>query len=370
MLLAEVEQHAHLPGYGYRRHYPPDYLTPEREAEIVASGRATLRAVREWHTRAILSLVEQFLDRARKIELWQNDRHQLTTREGGLEEWGEEYAVLLMALRRAVPTAKKQLLRAAYTELKQLLPTLAASRPLKWQRLHDEGYPFFSSSLTATYPYSEFVPLRPTQTTTSQITEFFFQYLHLHLFQKEWHVWQALILLAGALGEAAPPTPATFQEKQAAAAPHLDTPAPASLRPELPEKPTAALTVAELCCNGFAPPNLNDLLKRLKVIDTDGNCLTNKLLGKAQGKRGAFTAAYRVLHRAGLLAPTATDKVWADAFKKEYDANLGADVIAHQLTPHGQAPTSAPGPFQSAVADAIEWVNERKAAAKPPFIAP
>ena len=156
LLLAEAEQHAHLPGYGYRRHYPPDYLNPEREAEIEASGWATLRAVREWHTLAILSPVEQFLDRARKIELWQNDRYQLATRENGHEEWNEEYAVLLLALQRAVPTAKKRLLRAAYTELKRLLPTLEAGRPLKWQRLYDEGNLFFSSSLTATYAYSEF----------------------------------------------------------------------------------------------------------------------------------------------------------------------------------------------------------------------
>ena len=90
------------------------------------------------------------------------------------------------------------------------------------------GHPFFSSALTATYTYSEFNPLRPTRDTTNQITEPFFQYLHVHLFEKEWHVWQALILLAGALGEAAPPTPETFQEKQVPAVtpvPPLDTPA-------------------------------------------------------------------------------------------------------------------------------------------------
>lgn len=215
ILLGEAEQHAHLPGYGYRRHYLPEYLTPGREAEIEASGRAALRAVREWHTLATLSPIEQFLDRARKIELWQNERHQLVTREAGHEEWNEEYGVMLLALQRAVPTAKKKLLRAAHTELNRLLPTLEAGRPLKWQRLHDEGRPFFATSLTATYAYSEFVPLRPTQTTTSQISNFFFLRLYTHLFEKEWHVWQALILLAGALGEAAPPTPNTFQEKQA-----------------------------------------------------------------------------------------------------------------------------------------------------------
>ncbi|QJX46624.1 hypothetical protein HMJ29_06600 [Hymenobacter taeanensis] len=255
ILLAEVEQHAHLPGYGYRQHYPLDYLTPERECEIEASGRAALQSVREWHTLASLSPIEQFLDRARKIELWQNERHQLATRKDGHEEWNEEYGVMLLALQRAVPTAKKKLLRAAYTELKRLLPTIKASRPLKWQRLYDDGQPFFSSSLTAAYAYSEFAPLRPTQNTTDQISEFFFQYLHIHLFEKEWHVWQALILLAGALGEPAPPTPETFQEKQ--------------IQPTAPALDTPALT------SNFAPhllnytlPELTALLTALGLVDT------------------------------------------------------------------------------------------------------
>jgi len=269
MLLAEIEQHAHLSGYGYRGHYSPADLTAQLVAQLDSKGQAALRAVREWYTLAMLSPIEQFLYRARKIELWQNDRYQLATREGGHEEWGQEYAVLLLALQRAVPTAKKRLLRTAYTELKWLLPTLEAGRPLKWQRLYDEGNPFFSSSLTATYVYSEFVPLRPTQTTTDQITEFFFQYLHVHLFEKERHVWQALILLAGALGEAAPPTPETFREKQTvpvAGAQSFDN--PTGLR-----KQSAALEKGKKVrfCNGFRPEDADSVAREIGLIDENSN---------------------------------------------------------------------------------------------------
>jgi hypothetical protein len=139
----------------------------------------------------------------------------------------------------------------------------------------------------------------------------------------------------------------------------LASPAPASGLP-LAIYVADNTTVGDLCRAGLTLADLKDLLIRLAVIDTTGKCLTNNLKGKAQGKRGAFTAAYRVLHRAGLLAPTATDKEWAGAFKKEYEAELGTDVIAHKLTQHGQASSRAPGPFQQAVADATEWVSEWK----------
>lgn len=149
----------------------------------------------------------------------------------------------------------------------------------------------------------------------------------------------------------------TFQEAEAGSPAATATPAPVA---DTPHPAPDAPTVADLCHNGFIPHDLAELLQRLAVIDAAGNCLTNDLRGKGRGKRGAFTAAYRVLHRAGLLAPTVTDKEWAAAFKKEYGANLGADVIAHQLTAHAHAPQSAPGPFQRAVDDAAEWVAEWK----------
>lgn len=139
----------------------------------------------------------------------------------------------------------------------------------------------------------------------------------------------------------------------------LDTPAP-------PPAAAGASAVADLCRtdNGFTLTDLSALLLRLAVIDAAGTCLTNKLRGKAQGKRGAFTAAYRVLHRAGLLNATATDREWAGAFKVEYGADLGDDAIAHQLTAHGQAHDNAPGAFQKAVVTAHAWVSEWKARLK------
>ncbi|WP_046245550.1 hypothetical protein [Hymenobacter terrenus] len=283
MLLAEAEQHAHLPGYGYRRHYTPEFLTPQRESELEASGRAALRAVREWHTLASLTPIEQFLHRARKIELWENERYQLATREDGHEEWSEEYGVMLLALQRAVPTAKKKLLRAAYTELKRLLPTIEAGRPLKWQRLYDEGRPFFASTLTATYAYSEFTPLRPTQNTTSQIKELFFQYLHVHLFEKEWHVWQALILLAGALGEAAPPTPETFRERQT-------EPALATLALDVAPPDAATIWASLLCKNvKYTLENLDELLVSLALL-TDAASRTPTPEFKGSAVLGAVKA--------------------------------------------------------------------------------
>ena len=134
----------------------------------------------------------------------------------------------------------------------------------------------------------------------------------------------------------------------------LDTPTPSTPQPE-----AHALTVADLCRNGFTPADLTTLLQRLAVVDAEGTCLNPTLRGKARGQLGAFTAAYRVLHREGLMAPT-TNKQWATAFQKEYRVTLGADVIAHKITAHGHAPKSATGPFQKAVADAADWLAEWK----------
>ena len=132
--------------------------------------------------------------------------------------------------------------------------------------------------------------------------------------------------------------------------------AAAAHAPNLPAAP-AVLTLAALCRAPFTPPHLNELLVRLKVISPSGTCLTNELRGKAQGPRAAFTATYRVLHRAGLLNPV-PDRVWAAAFLKAYGAILKKGAISHKLTAHGTATPTAPLPFTEAVNIAREWVAE------------
>ena len=137
-------------------------------------------------------------------------------------------------------------------------------------------------------------------------------------------------------------------------------PVPALDTPTAPTRVIATInapTVADLCRLPFTPAGLNELLVRLKVISPAGTCLTNDLKGKAQGPRAAFTAAYRVLHRAELLNPV-VDKVWAAAFLQAYGAKLGKCAISHKLTVHGTATAAAPLPFTEAVNIAREWVNE------------
>ena len=334
MLLAEAEQYAHLPGYGYRQHYPPNYLTPEQESELEASGRTALLCVREWHTQASLSPIEQFLHRARKIELCHNERHQLATREARREEWNEEYGVMLLALQRAVPSVKKKLLRAAYTELKRLLPTIEASQPLEWQRLADEGRPFFPIILKNTYIYSEFAPLRPTQNTERQITESFFVNLYLHLFEKEWHVWQALILLAGALGEPAPVTPETFQEKQIEpSAPALDSP-PA--RPLDTALAATAVWDSLLCKNvKYTLENLDGLLVSLMLL-TDATSRTPTPDFKGSAVLGAVKALRerRYLRTANnaKLARLLAERYGTDA-ANPHTVKRGTDQLPEPATP-------------------------------------
>lgn len=139
----------------------------------------------------------------------------------------------------------------------------------------------------------------------------------------------------------------------------LDTPATTEpLQPGSPALETPVPTVADLCRLPFTPADLSELLVRLKVISPAGTCLTNDLKGKAQGPRAAFTAAYRVLHRAGLLNPVVDDKTWATAFLQAYGAKLGKGAISHKLTVHGTAFTPAPLPFTEAVNTTREWVNE------------
>ena len=344
-LLTEAEQHAHLSGYGYPRDYPWDPLTPEREHEIEASGRAALRAVREWHTLASLSPIEQFLDRARRIELWQNERHQLATREDGHEEWQEEYGVMLLALQRAIPTAKKKLLRAAYTELGRLLPTLEAGRPLKWQRLNDEGRPFFSSALTDTYAFSEFAPLRPTQKTTNQIVELFFQYLHVHLFEKEWHVWQALILLAGTLGEAAPPTPKTFQEKLIDQKPpqSLDNPAALTLR----DKQKEDGTLWGHLCGGFKPEQL------LSIVGSEGLGLYNAIERKQTNTASStnWASLYWGLQYKGFLPEGLSNETACELLKNTFGAKTSKTRIGDTKPSPGEKPM--PGTYWARVMDLL-----------------
>lgn len=178
----------------------------------------------------------------------------------------------------------------------------------------------------------------------------------------EWAA-RAYAVVTVALGEATRPETASAAPPASSLLTPADTRVLGLLAPAAPasvSKQGPAVTVAGLCQSGFTKADLNELLVRLAVLDSKGNCLTNDLRGKARGKRGAFTAAYRVLHRAGLLAPTATDREWAEAFKKEYKADLGTAVIAHKLTSHGQAASSSPGPFRRAVADADEWVESWK----------
>ena len=128
-------------------------------------------------------------------------------------------------------------------------------------------------------------------------------------------------------------------------------------QPDSPHLDTPPSTVVDLCRPPFEPDDLKELLVRLKVISPASTCLTNDLRGKAQGLRAAFTAAYRVLHREGLLEPVG-DKIWATVFLQAYGAKLGKHAISHKLTVHGTARTPASLPFTEAVNTAREWVNE------------
>lgn len=175
----------------------------------------------------------------------------------------------------------------------------------------------------------------------------------------------------------APPAPTSNAPVGPPLAPALAA-TPAPTLPTAPPAPVVAVSIAQsappayeagveasgvvgLCCEPFTPADLKGLLLRLGVVNSAGTCLTNDLQGKARGQRGAFAAAYRVLHRAGLLNATITDREWADVFKREYGADLGAGAIAHQLTAHGQAKNLTPGPFQKAVDKADVWVKEWQA---------
>lgn len=157
------------------------------------------------------SSIERFMARIRKIELWLNEQQQLTTQPWGVDEWREEYGAFFLEFSKVIPFLKKKLLRACYVQLMQLQPTLRPAWLLRVNQYEEWGHPFLATNLTDVLTFCEFTPVQPTQQTTNQREECLLAYLHEHLFIKEWYVWQALILLAGALGEPTPETPDSFK---------------------------------------------------------------------------------------------------------------------------------------------------------------
>lgn len=215
ILLTEAEKYSHLRGYGYRQHFAPSDLTPSREAQLEISGNTALRAVRNWHTEASLPPIERFVHRACKIELWQNEQHQLTTLGLDDEDWRGIYNKLFIDLRRALYHTDESILRTAYTELGLLLPTLHT----RWMARLDESTDeedtasnrFSPTDLADHLPYCEFVPLQPLSIVSTQRDVCLMAWLMTHINVKEWYVWQALKLLAGRLKEPKPETPDSFR---------------------------------------------------------------------------------------------------------------------------------------------------------------
>lgn len=214
ILLTEAEKYSHIRGYGWRQHFALNDLTPSNEAQLEASGNETLRAVRHWHTEVSLSPIERFAHRARKIELWQNEQHQLTTLGLDINDWEDVYAPLFLEFQRAIYYADNSLLKAAYAELNLLLPTLHT----RWLPRTDEytgeesnsnSY-FYARQLVEYWVYCDFAPLRPTSSTHSQRDPCLFTWLISHINVKQWYVWKALELLARKLDEPAPETPYNF----------------------------------------------------------------------------------------------------------------------------------------------------------------
>jgi hypothetical protein len=124
----------------------------------------------------------------------------------------------------------------------------------------------------------------------------------------------------------------------------------------------------DLCCNGFTVSYLSELLRILGVIDQNNRCLTNKLKGKAQGRRSRFTAAYRVLRRADLLSANIEDSDWTIVFEEEYGVILGPAVASHSLEKNGLPRTDTSLEFKDGVEIAKDWVQEwkQKRAVLPP----
>ncbi len=144
---------------------------------------------------------------------------------------------------------------------------------------------------------------------------------------------------------------------------HWDSVEPAQTTTES-QKPTQVSTsnkhlISDLCRAPFSQADFSELLVRLGVIDSEGNCLTNHLKGPARSKRGAFTAAYRVLHRAGLLEPV-TNSQLGEVLSNTYGAEMGVDVLSHELTANGMALTRTTADFRRAVDTCKEWLKEWK----------
>jgi hypothetical protein len=138
--------------------------------------------------------------------------------------------------------------------------------------------------------------------------------------------------------------------------PELDSVAP--VKSPAPASTPTRTTVEELCIAPFAKSDLDQLLQHLRLIDSQNKCLTNHLEGKGAGPRSKFTAAYRVLHRAGLMDATVNDAEWANAFLMAYHANIGEAAQSHELTAHGHAAHKTSQPFKKGVAEATAWVSD------------
>ncbi|RZK28921.1 MAG: hypothetical protein EOO61_21400 [Hymenobacter sp.] len=242
-----------------------------------------------------LSPVERFVQRARKIELWQNEQHQLTTLGLDYDDWRDVYAPLFLELQRAIYQTDDSLLRAAYTELNLLLPTLHT----RWLPRTDEytgeesslnNY-FYASQFVDYWIYCEFVPLRPTSTTHSQRDPCLFAWLIGHINVKQLYVWKALELLAGKLGEPAPETPYDFLPRVPKPADliqvHLPTAEP--IEPDISllahNQTLPVLSPAERILGvGFTLSDADQLGRAVGIIDEVGRyCLGERKLGAIVG---------------------------------------------------------------------------------------
>jgi hypothetical protein len=123
--------------------------------------------------------------------------------------------------------------------------------------------------------------------------------------------------------------------------------------------PSSKQFISDLCRPPLSQADFSELLVRLGAIDSEGNCLTNNLKGKASSKRGAFIAAYRVLHRADLLEPV-TNSQLGEVLSNTYQAEMGAEVLSKELTGKGMAPENATSDFTRAVDICKEWLAEWK----------